>query len=399
MYLLAISYCDKALQVVDTINVSEWETVIQDTKKRFTVAINEVDNYLEILSADINLSKQKKVENITENCISKAIEFIKRTQNAGGSWREYINQGGISNTWATAFIVSKISENDLLKRSLENEISKALNFLENNPIVNLWSYNTTWIEDADSTNFVLLSYCLNDKAVNPQIIENWLKFQNIQNGFSTYNDEGKLLTALDDSNISEVSGWLNTHHCVSAVSFYFLVHYSKSATDFIKIKDYFETDFESKLNSYWWTSEIYTLYYLAKTYHLLEDKQKVNIIINQIKDQQNENGSFGDQYGENLFYTGLALDVLLLEKELSVFEIEKAVIFIMKNQYEDGTWDNSHALQVPDSSTLDPEKCYYPVATFGMDVRAKEFNRLFTTSTILQSLSNYEQKFSTPTIR
>jgi hypothetical protein len=52
-----------------------------------------------------------------------------------------------------------------------------LDFLNGNPIINLWSYNTTWIEDADSTNFVMLSYCLNNKAIKSEIIQNWLKFQ------------------------------------------------------------------------------------------------------------------------------------------------------------------------------------------------------------------------------
>lgn len=397
MYLLGISYCNKALEIVDAINVADWKTVVQDTKKRFIVAINEVDNYLEILITEIILSKQKESINNIQNSISKAILFLKKTQNDDGSWHEYINQGGISSTWATAFIVSKISENSLLKSSLKNEITKALEFLERNPITNLWSYNTTWIEDADSTNFVMLSYCLNHKVINSQVIKDWLKFQSYQEGFSTYNNESNLLKALDDKNIKDVSGWLNTHHCVSAVSFYFLVTYNKNGADYIKIKDYFETDFKNKLNSYWWTSEIYTLYYLVKAYHLLEDEKKMNFIIDQIKKQQNENGSFSDMYGENLFYTGLALEILLLKDELCTLEIENTVDYILKNQYKDGTWDNSHALQVPNSSILEPEGSHYEVASFGMDVRAKEFSRLFTTSTVLQALSNYERKFNTPT--
>ncbi|MBW4361242.1 prenyltransferase/squalene oxidase repeat-containing protein [Flavobacterium taihuense] len=397
IYLLGISYCDKALHVVGTINTADWKKVIQDTKKRFIIAISELDNYLEVLITEISLSKLKETNNNIQSSISKAILFLKNTQNEDGSWREYINQGGISSTWATAFITSKISENDLLKNLLENEIAKAIDFLETNPITNIWSYNTTWIEDADSTNFVMLSFCLNQKLINSQVVKEWLKFQGFQKGFSTYNNGDKLLKALDDKNINDVSGWLGTHHCVSAVSFYFLVTYYKNEADYIKIKDYFETDFGNKLNSYWWTSEIYTLYYLAKTYNALADEKKMNFLINQIKEKQNKNGSFSDKYGENLFYTGLALEILLLKAELFTLEIENSVEYILKNQYEDGSWDNSHALQVPNSSILEPEGSHYEVASFGMDVRAKEFSRLFTTSTILQALSSYEHKYSTPT--
>lgn len=41
---------------------------------------------------------------------------------------------------------------------------------------------------------------------------------------------------------------------------------------------------------------------------------------------------------------------------------------------------------------IKPENVVFPVATFGMNVRAKEFNRLFTTSVILQALITYGQK-------
>ncbi|WP_185963445.1 prenyltransferase/squalene oxidase repeat-containing protein [Flavobacterium gawalongense] len=397
MYELGISYCDKALQLVENTNVPEWKKVLEDTKKTFYTAINEIDNYLEILMAEINLSNQKITRNTPTNSIYSAIAFIKSKQNKNGSWREYINQGGISTTWATAFIVSKISENQILKKSFENETSIALLFLEKNTLSTLWSYNTTWIEDADSTNFALLCYFLNDKKIEPQIIEKWLQFQNFKGGFSTYYNKNKLLKALDDTNINNVDGWIHTHNCVSAVSFYFLAKYNQNDLAFIKLKDYFDENFEENLNSYWWTSPIYTLYYLAKTYNFLGEKQKLICIINQIKIQQKENGSFGDKYGENLFFTGMALEILLIDNEMGSLEIEKTIEYLLRNQYDDGSWENSNALQVPNSRNIEPENLCFPLSSFGMNVRAKEFNRLFTTSSVLQAISKYEQKYSTAT--
>jgi hypothetical protein len=398
MYQLGIFYCDKALELVKDIDVHEWKKVLYDTKKAFITFIIEIDNYLEILTADITLVSQKIAENNTQNSISSAITYIKKKQQENGSWREYVNQGGISTTWASAFILSKISENKILQRSFENEIPKAISFLENNHKDVLWSYNGTWIEDSDSANFALLSYFLNNKEIDTDIAAYWLNFQNSDGGFSTYYDENKLLTSLDDRVISKVSGWIHSHDCVSAVSFYFLAKINQQSEAFIKLKKYFEAKTEQELNSYWWTSNIYVFYYLAKTYHLLGEKQQLSLILDKVKREQAENGSFGDKYGENLFYTGLALEILLLENNENEAEIEKTIEYLFKNQYQDGSWDNSHALQVPDSSKIKPENTPYPVATFGMNVRAKEFNRLFTTTVILQALSIYEQKYSTATV-
>lgn len=397
MYQLGISYCEKALLVVEDIDVPEWKKVLQITKKAFVVSIIEIENYIEILTAEINLATQKIVDNNGTKSLTLAIEFIKSKQKGNGSWREYVNQGGISTTWASAFILSKISENKFLQSCFEAEILKTLSFLNNNYIDHLWSYNTTWIEDSDSTNFVLLSYLLNDVKIDSEIINHWLKFQNPDGGFSTYYDENKLLTALDDSQIKKVSGWLYSHDCVSAVSFYFLAKTNQKSAAFIQIKKYFDEKNKGELSAYWWTSDIYTFYYLAKTFYLLDETEQLSIAINEIKSKQAKNGSFSDKYGENLFYTGLALEILLLKNTENTIEIEKTLEYLLNNQYKDGSWDGSHALQVPDSSMIKPEKGFYPVANFGMNVRANEFNRLFTTTVILQALAIYEQKYSTTT--
>jgi hypothetical protein len=392
MYQLGILYCDKALKVVENLTVFEWERVLIDTKKAFGTAIIEIDNYLEILTADIEELQLKKGVNDVQNSLKGAVDFVKKKQNENGSWREYSNQGGISNTWATAFISSKIS-NGLLIADFKNEIKNALLFLEENPIDLLWSYNTTWIEDADSTNFVLLTYVLNNKKIEEEVIERWLLFQNMKGAFSTYFDENLLTKALDDKSIESVIAWTNSHNCVSAVSFYFLALYNQENTSFVKLKNYFSIDFENKTDSYWWTSSIYTLSYLAKTYHLLGEFQKLNWIIEQILKQQDENGSFSDKYGINIFYTALATEILLLDSNLRLESI-KSIDYLLQNQHEDGSWENSNALQVPNSSSIESDDLIYPVSSFGMNVRAKEFNRLFTTVSVLETLKIYERKYN-----
>ncbi len=399
MYQLGIFYCEKAALLVENYNAPEWKNVLLDTKKSFLIAVKEIDDYLEILSSDIHLKKEKFQNIDLENSIITAIRFIKQKQLPNGSWREYVNQGGVSNIWATAFITTKISENEVLKDYFKNEISNAIAFLSNNGCDNLWGYNTTWIADADSTNFTLLAFVLNNKEINNQVIKNWLSFQNSEGGFATYCNKEQLLLALDDKLINDVTGWLNSHNCVSAVSFYFLARYNQSTTAFIKIKDYFNLNSAVKEDAYWWTNQIYTLHYLSKTYALLKQEDKVIAIIDKIKKLQHQDGSFSDKYGANIFYTALALEILLLDAKQTVVEVEKAIIYLLQQQYEDGSWDNSFALQVPYASAVIPENIDYPISSFGMNVRAKEFNRLFTTSSVLQAITTYESKYNTTIIR
>lgn len=158
IYKKAIDYCEKALDVVKDINVSEWKNVLQDTKITFQTAIKQYDNYIETLTSDITLSYEIYLKNYLKNSLSLSIQFIKDKQKKNGCWRDYINQGGISDIWTTAFILSKISENLNLKSIFEIEISKALTFIKKNRTSKLWGYNTTWIDDADSTNLVFIPF-------------------------------------------------------------------------------------------------------------------------------------------------------------------------------------------------------------------------------------------------
>lgn len=97
-----------------------------------------------------------------------------------------------------------------------------------------------------------------------------------------------------------------------------------------------------------------------------------------------------------MFYTGLALEILLLSSNFKS-EIDNIIAYLMQKQYNDGSWANSNALQVPNAADIVPSKNAFPIATFCMNVRATEFNRLFNTSTILNSLSIYNHQYDSYT--
>ncbi len=108
-------------------------------------------------------------------------------------------------------------------------VKTALDFIKNNKAEEIWGYNTTWIEDADTTNFVLLAFFYNNIEIDSKIIDSWSEYQLGNQGFSTYKNGKYLLDALGNEQILNVDGWTNSHQCVSAVSFYFLVQQKRNS--------------------------------------------------------------------------------------------------------------------------------------------------------------------------
>ena len=131
----------------------------------------------------------------------------------------------------------------------------------------------------------------------------WICPQKDDGSFSTYKDKKYLLNSLNDKNIKNVKGWVSTHHCVSAVSLFVLLQIKTKTLGVKKAITYFEKQNLDKITSYWWTSPIYTFYYLAKSYLLLGKEKQLKVIILELKKHQNKDGSFSDKYGVNLFYT------------------------------------------------------------------------------------------------
>ncbi len=392
-YKKAIEFIDLALQEVQFLDVPHWISLLNKTKKTLSNSKIEVDNYLKILTKEIEHSEIFLEKNTLSLSINKAKKYILSNQEESGEWNEYINQGGISSTWSTAFILtvlSSLSDKEYFKISIE----KALGFLlKSKNQDSLWGYNSTWISDCDTTNFVMLSLFLNNKNIEDSTINNWSAFQKTDGGFSTYKSYENLLTSLDDNNINDVSGWVDSHQCVSAVSWYFLVMTHKGTKEqLLLLRNYFKRHSVSSVFSYWWTSSIYTIYYLAKVYTELKLTDELEILLDEIKKKQLKDGSFTDGYGSNLFFTAMGMEVLMLNFSKYKDLIEKAKKFLLKNQFNDGSWGNSHSLRVPNPENDNYKKIELPISKKGVNVRCKEFNRLFTTTMILNSFSIYAER-------
>jgi hypothetical protein len=351
-------------------------------KIKFENSISEIDSYLLKLDVDVVKSFNYFKINNLNNTIENGINYIKKSF-INGQWYDYYNQGGISNMWSTAFILSKIVSNSNFKKIFENEIKLASKFilLSKSPN-NLWSYSKSWIDDADSTNFALISLHFLDLLENYNH-DNWSAYFN-GNYFSTYKNQKFLLNSLSDNNIKDVSGWCADHYCVSAVSLYYLACSNNKTNKLKKLLNNFKALDLNSIQAYWWSDNIYTLYYLFLAY------KKLNII-SELQKIQDYVGSkikydfYEDYYGKNLFYTALALEIIFENPRYQNLS-NKLAEFLIKNQFDDGSWLESNSLCFPNPNDKRPTNKGYDIKNFGVGVRSHEFNRLFTSISALRSL-------------
>lgn len=393
LFLEAISYLNKALDEISGFKLIYWENEIKGLKKKFENSILEISyfNYFHVTKS--KCSSALLINNSYKSALEKGINFLKIKQNLDGSWMEFITEAGISDVWSTAFITYFLSEDLKFKSRFKENISRSIKFLKKNKSDLIWGYNKNWIDDLDSTNMVFLSFHFNNEKIKEFEFNEWLDYYIDGNGFSTYNNPELLLKSLDDNSISSVSAWISSHQCVSAVSFYFLIISDLNESKLKELELIFiELVKSNKVVSFWWTSVIYTYYFLFKSFQLLNNQDMLNFIQNEIIIILNTKDFFEDLYGKNVFYTSLVLEILLFDIVKNRIEIEQLKNYLLSQQYEDGSFRNSTSLFIPDPEFLNLSNEFFNSSTLGTSVCSIEFSRLFSTVVAIKSLNEYGKR-------
>ncbi|HBH22662.1 MAG TPA: hypothetical protein DDY13_04485 [Cytophagales bacterium] len=398
----AIEYLHKSEQLIPDNGFENWRTEINKFHNLVISRKLNIQGFIKKTQISLKLSKEIMENNISlENQVNKGLKFIFANQNEYGSWNEYFNDAGMSDTWATGFILSYLHEFDTKNGLIRSNIQKGCNFLLNTKEDLLWGYNQSWIEDTDSSTFALLALS-NHELFPIKSFHSWLSLQKSSGGFSTYFDEKALASSINKEIDYNVDGWIKDHVCVSAAALYLLsILKSDQSIDkqrlalinFIK-----KAQLSSGLwESYWWTSPIYSTTYIIKAATRLDDKALKNAVeksLNGLFELQNSNGSFGDQFTEESpFYTGLVVEACC--SSISYFEafkneIEIAVDWLRNNQTTDGTWKGTPALRMPSPEITTPEDISTWIEeTKGLNIRVNEINRLFSTVVCTTSISKY----------
>lgn len=403
----AVKHFEKAVSFSqDFLNSSSvWIETIKAYTEITKNLIVKQSAYLKHIKSKVELSntKLRKVttlnENEIKNRINKGLEFLNKKLTTDGYWEEYINSAGASSIWATSFIYSFTSNIacignfiplDKLKNFLISKYEKGFGFNDITP------------RDGDSTNFGLLALHQMGIDVNNKL-NIWLKYQRADGGFSTYMEEDRveLRELMNSENENDFGAWENSQTCVSAVALYLMYqlkekyNLNESAHSLSK---YIATgQVNSMWGSYWWTSPLYSSSFIIKTAYEYSDKQLQSIClptIERIFHMQSSNGCFGDSFlKESSFYTGLVTTSLCSSPDIlakNKAAIEASIKWLINNQFNDGSWLESNAMRLPSfrARNLDEIKSW-PISRMGLNVRAVEFNRLFSTAVCISALNSY----------
>jgi hypothetical protein len=249
----------------------------------------------------------------------------------------------------------------------------------------LWGYSSFWICDNDSSVIgVLATGCIEDIA----IIENRV---NTDGGFSTYYDKNALLCSLSNSKNWEINvdGWMQSHPDVSSAALYLLAKFNRKSKVLPVTIDYFKKNIISMPSLvYWWIDDIYTVYFLSKANLIIRDSEIENYIVKKVESKYAEFASSNVKESYTYMYLGMLLHLLLYVNNFSAAAYIKD--YIIRNQYNDGSWNESNFMCMPGTNNVNPVNGkLWEVGDHGIEIRAHEFSRLFTTSTVLMSLKEY----------
>ena len=102
----------------------------------------------------------------------------------------------------------------------------------------------------------------------------------------------------------------------------------------------------------------------------------------------------------SFFYSALAIraleDISMAEKHDALFgKIEKGLQWIVRNQYEDGSWDSEFILRIPSPHICTPTQVSnWKRSSFGFNVITDDYARIFTTSLVYNVLKHFYDELS-----
>jgi hypothetical protein len=383
----AVWHYEQAAALAHDLTLTELKQYLEKQREAALFYQNEITYLIEKTKQKSTKSETFQPNQNLNLTVNAGIKYL--AQNAEeGFWTDFMTSAGRGKTWISGYVGWQLAqhgfETPLLKKVLLN-------------LSNTGAYNEQVLQDADSTTFLVGFHQMLHGAVPSSLVENWLKFQNQDGSWATYRDEAELRKTLDLDVEIGVQGWLSGHPCVSAAAALVLSQMPDRADAYQKTIDYLiDSAQNGSLTSYWWTSDVYTqaftlLALCKENGHLKVKNQLCEALIG-----QQMNGGFWINPADSLpnaFYTALALKALLAhEPENQKPEIESAVKWLKEHQTTDGSWQTGRILRIPATDIRNPAAVTnWRNSSFGVNALSDDYNRVFTTSTVVSSLIMYQR--------
>lgn len=391
----AISYYMKALTITKELKLDKLNDFlafeIDDCKKQ----IFEI-NLIKQKSIQSNLRSKKYLfenPNISKETLIISLEkshsfFLNNIENNG--WSDFITSAGISIGWAQYFVCANLIEVEEIEL-----VEKYFNI--NNTVID--SFNESTISDSDTLAFKIdVLKGLNRKNNIQPLIQKW-KEHSTYGSWTTYIPNSDFINYLNLSSPEDMLGWTSYHKCVSSYSAYML---SKHQLDNNLLTETLDKLFENHnksnlIESYWWSSPIYSTYYTLLSLYNTNHKAKIYSqgILENLLNNQKTKGSWADEFGnDSIFYSSMVIHLFIIYDFNKYSEsINKGIKYLLKNQKDDGSWLTIPKLKIPSPNIVYPsEVLNWKKGSLGTNTIVDDHNRFFTASLVYKTLKSYYDK-------
>ncbi|MCP1384929.1 hypothetical protein [Runella salmonicolor] len=385
----SVFHYEKAADLAQNIGLFDLQNYLLKERANALFYQNEINYLIEKTQLKSKKSQIFQTNNSLKDTIKNGLKYL--TNNAKeGFWTDFMTSAGRGKTWISSYIGVQLAEHNLVPELLKTVLSD---------LSKTGSYNDSVMQDADSTTFLIGLHQAINGNIPGSLIDSWLKFQLPDGSWATYHNEAELRQALDLETDISVQGWLSGHGCVSAAAALVLSNIPNLSNQYDKtINQLVDLVQNNSLNAYWWTSDVYvqvfTLLAFCKTDCVpptIKTKLLESIIALQNPDGFWRNPSDGEA---SPFYTALGLKAMVAyQAKNHRIKIENTIRWLQNHQTTDGSWKTSRILRIPATDVLHPTLVkHWRNSSFGVNALSDDHNRVFTTSTVVNALADY-QKF------
>lgn len=382
LFALAGEYVDKARLIASQYSLNYMVEECDKLWNTIVIQQRNVNTYLYQLNIMRQLSNVRPLSNNMEKVCNSALAFLKKHQEANGCWIDFCNNAGASDIWCSAFVTVMLG----FCEQASELVAKSKEYLRKSVQTDSCGYSHIWIGDNDSSIMALLA------TKNYKRIDGLVDRFNSDGGVPTYYDDMQLLSSLlySHQGISNIDGWRQSHPDVSAAALYLLSKASYSGLEKERLILYFKNIIKNNQPMvYWWIDDIYTLFFLSLANSILKDQEMYHYIQSRTEDKLQSYFEIANKENLTVFFISMLLHLLLYcGKKNEADQVAKALINM---QYSDGSWPESNFMCIPAVDSLTPMKTSsWEVCDHGINVRAHEFHRVYSTSLALMALSEYK---------
>ena len=269
--LKGIHHFEEARQIALNYGLNDLLTFLDQEIKNCHAQIKEINLLIKktrekTAQSDRFLAINGKLSDNLSRSIANAIGYIKSKISKDNMLSDFMTSAGSGENWITSYVQFLLVGHEQAS-PICNLLGQSELFCDLNK--NQGTYNKHITSDADSLAFLIGATIKKGGKVPGILIQAWLDHQNSQGGWRTYIEESRLRKQLNLDTDTSMCGWTSPHLCVSSSTCYILSLKKEWEDIYLKTVDFLQKNLckEGKLDSYWWTSPIYSTAWFIMAIH------------------------------------------------------------------------------------------------------------------------------------